>query len=776
MQALVSSDSDVSDAENTMPMLSPKAELIASTRYFVRTHDGIIAETSNDMFRRVATSIANVEHRYGTPPDAIETFRIDLLRTLRSRDFIPAGRTLANAGAPTPLVANCVVLHIGDSMREIFDTLSDAAELQKRGAGLGFPLHLMRPAGAKTIASFGESSGPISFLKVYNQAFGVIKQQNRHGANMAVMRVDHPDILEFVHCFTEDAQVLTSKGFMFREEIFAALADDPTFLVAAYDQKSSQIVYERPLHIIDKASATHSVVEFTHVHEAALWAKDAEGHGDEKDKGISNGVSLIVTEGHDMLVKLGHIKMTKGVQGGVTMAASYPTIDGKRRKIDIDYAKVRAVDLVSDDERVAIRFNAQALNGPRVTQEDILMRVPLLVQLGLAPRHVEPLLKLYGYWLGDGSLARQRDKKGCDGITFCPTKIGDRAFLAETFANLDLVKNVDFYQYVVYAEDEADREMFVIFKREWIVTFFDQYIEKYALNLNTTGYGTQHDEFEFSEYKHEVPHYTKIKSGKWCWSWVWGLSQAETRYVLDGLVLADGNTTMSSPVVYTSSVTFRDEIMRLMLHAGLSARFIRLYKKGAIRGTEKTGAIIASADAWMVSSASSSSFAEPIMYSARDIKRGTHTGRVWCLEMPSGTLIARRAKCADGDGIVTLASRPIVVGNCKSVEGDIKNFNISVGFTHAFMEQARTNSAEPWMCHFGGKQMLPRRIVRDANFNLVSIEPVEMTARALLDEIVDAAWRNGEPGCVFLDTANDANPVPGLGRLESTNPCGESKR
>lgn len=85
-------------------------------------------------------------------------------------------------------------------MESIFQTLKDAALLQKAGSGLGFPLHLMRPAGSITEASYGNASGPVSFLQVYNTAFGVIKQQNRHGANMAVMRVDHPDILEFIHC------------------------------------------------------------------------------------------------------------------------------------------------------------------------------------------------------------------------------------------------------------------------------------------------------------------------------------------------------------------------------------------------------------------------------------------------------------------------------------------------------------------------------------------------------------------------------------------------
>jgi ribonucleoside-diphosphate reductase alpha chain len=129
---------------------------------------------------------------------------------MHDMEFLPAGRTLANAGGPTKTVPNCIVLHIEDNMESIFSTLHNAALLQKDGsgtviwvlfvvlvdgtscsflesAGLGFPLHLMRPAGTITKRSFGTSSGPVSFLHVYNTAFGVIKQQNRNGANMAVM-------------------------------------------------------------------------------------------------------------------------------------------------------------------------------------------------------------------------------------------------------------------------------------------------------------------------------------------------------------------------------------------------------------------------------------------------------------------------------------------------------------------------------------------------------------------------------------------------------------
>ncbi len=176
-------------------------------RRYAWTKEGGEKESPAEMCRRVAKAVARVELQYGKTEAQAKEIEDDFYAILMRKEFTAAGRTLTNAGTPLPLVANCIVLHIEDSMDSIFGTLRDAALLQQAGSGLGFPLHLMRPAGSNTKRSQGQASGPVSFLKVYNQAFGVIKQQNRHGANMAVMRVDHPDILEFVHCKEKEGEI-----------------------------------------------------------------------------------------------------------------------------------------------------------------------------------------------------------------------------------------------------------------------------------------------------------------------------------------------------------------------------------------------------------------------------------------------------------------------------------------------------------------------------------------------------------------------------------------
>ncbi len=198
---------EVLEGKTTNLPFSLNALQVIGKRYLVRDEEGKVTENPEEMFERVAKALAEVEFNYGKKAAEVEVIRQEFLDMMTHFEFTPAGRTLANAGGPTRVVSNCIVLNIEDSMDSIFQTLKEASLLQQAGSGLGFPFHLLRPAGYRTIASRGVSSGPVSFLNVYNNAFGVIKQQNRHGANMAVMKVDHPDILEFIHCKEKEGQI-----------------------------------------------------------------------------------------------------------------------------------------------------------------------------------------------------------------------------------------------------------------------------------------------------------------------------------------------------------------------------------------------------------------------------------------------------------------------------------------------------------------------------------------------------------------------------------------
>jgi ribonucleoside-diphosphate reductase alpha chain len=187
---------------------SMNALKVLSGKYLQRDEEGEVAETPEEMFDRVATALANVEKDYEKSEAEIEEIKEEFFKTMANLEFLPAGRTLANAGGKTRLVANCIVLHPEDSMDGIFSTLRDAALLQQAGSGLGFPWHILRPAGYRTTRTQGMASGPVSFMAAYNQSFGVIKQQGRHGANMGVMRIDHPDILEFIESKWEEGSLV----------------------------------------------------------------------------------------------------------------------------------------------------------------------------------------------------------------------------------------------------------------------------------------------------------------------------------------------------------------------------------------------------------------------------------------------------------------------------------------------------------------------------------------------------------------------------------------
>lgn len=155
-------------------------------------------ETPAELFHRIAHALAEVEKKYGKDKKFIEKTEKEFFEIMTNKEYTPAGRTVTNTGAGTAVVPNCIVLGIQDSMESIFQTLKEAALLQQLGSGLGFDFSHLRPAMWPTKRTQGVASGPVSFLKIYNEAFGIIKQQGRHGANMAMMQIDHPDILDFI--------------------------------------------------------------------------------------------------------------------------------------------------------------------------------------------------------------------------------------------------------------------------------------------------------------------------------------------------------------------------------------------------------------------------------------------------------------------------------------------------------------------------------------------------------------------------------------------------
>ena len=186
--------------------LTENARKVLSRRYVRRGKDGQPAETVEEMFWRVAYHVARVEEAWGS--DVIARSR-EYYQLLTTKSFFPNSPTFTGAGTPLGQLAACFVLPITDDMGRdsagIFQTLRDAALIQQTGGGNGFSFSRLRPKATLVKSSAGQATGPVGFLRVYDKAFGEIAQGGtRRGANMAVLRVDHPDIEEFITCKTDE--------------------------------------------------------------------------------------------------------------------------------------------------------------------------------------------------------------------------------------------------------------------------------------------------------------------------------------------------------------------------------------------------------------------------------------------------------------------------------------------------------------------------------------------------------------------------------------------
>ena len=182
--------------EKIFHSFSSSAWEVLRHRYLRKNEHGTIIETPDEMFRRVARAVAAVEANYhGSVTEWEETF----YHLLSSLQFLPNSPTLMNAGTAYEQLAACFVLPIEDSLESIFQAVKDMALIHQSGGGTGFSFSHLRPSGDPVASTGGVASGPVSFLRVFDAATEVVKQGGRRrGANMAVLRVDHPDILEFI--------------------------------------------------------------------------------------------------------------------------------------------------------------------------------------------------------------------------------------------------------------------------------------------------------------------------------------------------------------------------------------------------------------------------------------------------------------------------------------------------------------------------------------------------------------------------------------------------
>ena len=473
--------------------------------------------------------------------------------------------------------------------------------------------------------------------RIYNFSNGIFWNYNacRCQSIEKDMRCEKGEACRYAHCFEDSTQILTDQGFMFSHELAAADASAAGMpLIATYNRATQQVEYQQAqvqsngtrLYTVPASLGPFDMVEFGSPSDRTFWSGQSESQGAQSER--AHHAALLVSDGHTMWAS----------QGGQQAEKAFETTTAAEL-----YSSTR--EAARADKSANFCMQSMVPNG--LAEADLQ---DLCDELQLAQAQLGAMCELYGYFLGDGCMLYPVSGPR---IGFHPRTSVDKERLEELFAEAGL-SGADIS---LSGEDASGRHAMQICKASWGLHFDKHY------GRNSTGEAAD-PQTAISE-DDAVP-VEEIKSSKWLLSWArHRLGKALARRLIAGLRLADGDCANVAQVgedgcavIYTSSAHFRDEVMQLMVHAGFSAVF-------------HDAGHIATVPSWRIEyneTLGSGSFgAQPVFRPAKDMEKRVHNGPLWCVTVPNGLIIARRAKVEEVKGGVQVvaASRAVVVGNCK---------------------------------------------------------------------------------------------------------------